>query len=662
MPTTVTVVLVSLLLATPAVIFWLWLVILPLRVAKLCPEECWCDDAGYFVDCSNKSLHNIPSIYLTQVQGLFLEYNNITSLEKDIFISKGLTELHFLALDRCGLQTIELGAFNGLTMLIYLSMPENGIEEITQHIFENMSGLEYLGLQYNKIEHLDVDVFSGLINLQHINLTGNELLKLHPDMFLELPKLERLDLGANSGLKIPTDRQFITSHSLKILNITFCNISSVSIETFANVSTLELLDLRYNNLRSIDINILKSLPKLSKMYLRENPLQCNCQMKELWRWCQDHNIWVDSYEADPECDSQTEGKRKWRWVLEELHCAQDNISNTDEYKQEHNKDSEDEDEQKYEQYKNTTEYVQVALNAILSIFGTTSNVIIIIIIICNKDMRTVSNMYILNLAVSDMIHLTSDIIANSVEFNHEFHCMFLLFCFRISVGLSAYSIAVLSIQRYRVTVNPLHVRLSSQSTWRATVATIFGVWILAALFAIPSALSKILCFGASRAKKNLTYYRRVVLFELLVSCVLPLCVIAFSYIMTAHHLVKRSRLISELTQNPQLNTRKNASKIVAGLTFVFLISYLPFHVSYTIYYCNIDWVFYQYNFESHSYLVKNLYFMHLISAFLLLINPCLNPIALFSTSRAFRRHFKRYLTCLRKANVPPTNIELARRN
>jgi len=46
------------------------------------------------------------------------------------------------------------------------------------------------------------------------------------------------------------------------------------------------------------------------------------------------------------------------------------------------------------------------ISAVLFIFGTTGNVILIIIITCNKDMRTVPNMYILNLAISDMIILT----------------------------------------------------------------------------------------------------------------------------------------------------------------------------------------------------------------------------------------------------------------
>jgi hypothetical protein len=110
-------------------------------------------------------------------------------------------------------------------------------------------------------------------------------------------------------------------------------------------------------------------------------------------------------------------------------------------------------------------------------------------------------------------------------------------------------------------VNEFQVRVSSQPTRRVTVATICGVWIVAALFAIPSALSKYTCKNLKNLK-YITYYRHVVIFELVVSCVLPLCVIAVTYIMTAHYLFESSQSISEGTQNPQLNTRRNTAKIV----------------------------------------------------------------------------------------------------
>jgi hypothetical protein len=87
MPSRLTVVLASLLLATPAVIFWLWLVIVPARVAILCPEECRCDPEEYHVIYYNTSLITVPLIRLTDVRVLALRHNNITLSERDSFVS-----------------------------------------------------------------------------------------------------------------------------------------------------------------------------------------------------------------------------------------------------------------------------------------------------------------------------------------------------------------------------------------------------------------------------------------------------------------------------------------------------------------------------------------------------------------------------------------------
>jgi Leucine-rich repeat (LRR) protein len=662
MPSRLIVVFLWLLLAIPAVIFWLWLVILPARVEILCPEGCWCGPGGYEVDCSHSSLNNIPSIYLPHVQGLMLKNNSITYLANDSFTSRGLTELEEISFIDCKIEKIELGAFNGLTKLRVLSLLNNELFEIIPGTFEKMSSLEFLDLEGNRIEHLEVHVFSGLISLKDAFLGKNKLQHLHPDTFLRSPKLQNLYLADNPDLQIPTDLHFVNLHFLKHLDISRCNVSSVSAETFANVSALETIDLRYNNLRSVDVNILKALPKLSTLYLYDNPLQCDCQLQEVWRWCQDHNIQTAYWSRAPECDTPSEVQGMWWGVLEKGWCFQDKIQYYEGYKNTNYNYSPNERVNKYKSIILPLNQYEVQVYAAPFIFGTTSNAIILIIITCNKDMRTVPNMYILNLAISDMIYLTVlflEACANTLTTKWiQGDCMCILFPFfrRLSVGLSAYSVAMLSIQRYRVTVNPLDILISSKPTWRSTGIAILVVWIVAAILSVPSALSKYSC-NKYIVLEHLTYYQRVVIFELLVSCVSPLCVIAFSYIMTARSLVESSCRISEGTQNPQINTRKNTVKIVTALTFVFLISYVPYHAFWTYF------VYTTRPYEAANKIVfeeeYKLEYMYLVSSCLLSINSCLNPVALFCTSHAFRRQYKRYLTCCFKANSTPTDLEPA---
>ena len=184
---------------------------------------------------------------------------------------------------------------------------------------------------------------------------------------------------------------------------------------------------------------------------------------------------------------------------------------------------------------------------------------------------------------------------------------------------------------------------------------------MAALFAVLSTLSSILCERYLTVTANI-YYHHVAIFELLASCALPLCAVAFTYITTARHLVESSRSISEGTQNSQMEkTRRNTAKIVVGVTDFFLISYVLHHVLWIyiiltqdidIYYTTVD-IFNSYSNYGRQYL---------ISTCLLLINSCLNPVALFCTSSPFRQNLKRYLTCFCETNSPSTDLELTRRN
>jgi len=501
-----------------------------------------------------------------------------------------------------GVSELLPGTFKNLNNLEILCLSYNAIKLLDSNAFCGLGNVKVKDLSLNEIKHLESALFSALVNLKAIILLGNQIQYLQSDMFLGLPNLQYISLFSNPDLQIPTDRNFINSRSLSHLDTSFCNIRSLSVETFSNVSALQRLHLGSNYLKTVDINILRALPELSELYLYNNPLQCDCQLQEVWKWCEDRNIRTGYESWVPECDTPSEVKGMWWGLLEKGQCLEGNIQYYGDYKNTSYSYSVPTEDPDTDPRKNSKEHgfvsrflkqYQVLVYAFPFIFGTTGNVILFIIIIFNKDLRIVPNMFILNLAISDIIYLTvlfSEACANRISstwLEGEFLCRFLAFCRRLPVGLSAYSVAVYSIQRYRVTVDSFCVRVSPQAACRVTVATICGVWIVAALFAVPSALSNYLrqerILSSSKA-----YYKRVVAFELLVSCVLPLIVIAFTYIMTARHLVESSRSISEGTQNPQLEARRNTAKIVVELTVVFLISYVPYHTFWSYLICTLE--------------------------------------------------------------------------
>jgi hypothetical protein len=116
-------------------------------------------------------------------------------------------------------------------------------------------------------------------------------------------------------------------------------------------------------------------------------------------------------------------------------------------------------------------------------------------------------------------------------------------------------------------------------------------------------------------------------------------VIAFSYIMTARHLVESSFSVSEETPNPQMNTRKITAKIVLGLAHVFQISYVPYHALKNYNIVNEE------GFLGKIILNKNynLQYIRVVLTGLLVFNSCHNPVALLCTNLAVRKQFKHYL-------------------
>jgi len=93
---------------------------------------------------------------------------------------------------------------------------------------------------------------------------------------------------------------------------------------------------------------------------------------------------------------------------------------------------------------------ELPASAILFIFGTTGNAILIIVITSYKDTRAVPNMYLLSLAISDIIYLTVifsiDWLDNVTLLRSDIVCTFLPFCNRMSIGLTVNFVIVLSIR------------------------------------------------------------------------------------------------------------------------------------------------------------------------------------------------------------------------
>lgn len=646
-PNRIRVALVSLLIA-PALILWLWLLEEAIRTSIQCPSECWCDPGRRTADCSNASLKDIPQSFHDDIRDLRLDHNNISVLRKDVFTSAGLHLLEILSICHTGLIVMESGAFRGLPRLEQLHLHNNLIRTLEPGTFANMTNLRglhlannriqtlqpglftdlinlnYISLESNFIQLLQADVFLGLTKLRNLWLSENKIAYLHPVTFKHMKKLRLICLENNTDLQVPTDKPFLDVPTLESLILSNCNITNLSAKTFQKTRNLTTLYLHGNNLKTFEMGILKVLPYLSSLYLYKNPLQCDCQLLRLWQWCRDHKVKTGIEQDVPRCEGPEQVSGLWWGVLGQAQCKSNQVGFVGDYKTTVREFADRNNE--IEKHLNFLKYGQTSVYAILFLIGTIGNTAVIIIIVCNKRMRTVSYAYILNLAVGDLFSLTMNlplyqaVVLSQYWVLGEFLCKLAVFFRPLSIGVSGFSVTVLSVQRYFATLGSL--RLSTRLT---TFMIILAVWMIAICCALPSAFSVHVDHNMICTSDNIEYYRMVDLFHLLTFCVMPLSVIVAMYVMTARQLIMNARHMQT-----DAKACKTLAKVVLGLATVFFISFVPYHVLWTV----ILWEIIPLELEM-TYVV-------FASSCLLVFNSCFNPIALYCTSVTFRRQFERY--------------------
>ncbi|KAM4602146.1 cholecystokinin receptor-like [Polymixia lowei] len=130
---------------------------------------------------------------------------------------------------------------------------------------------------------------------------------------------------------------------------------------------------------------------------------------------------------------------------------------------------------------------------LLSVFG---NLLIIVVLMLNKRMRTVTNSFLLSLAVSDLMMavfcMPFTLIPNILEdfiFGGAM-CKIVTYFMGISVSISTFSLVAIAIERYSAICNPLKSR--SWQTRSHAYRVIAATWALSLLIMIPYPVFSIL--------------------------------------------------------------------------------------------------------------------------------------------------------------------------
>ncbi|CAG9857257.1 unnamed protein product [Phyllotreta striolata] len=322
-------------------------------------------------------------------------------------------------------------------------------------------------------------------------------------------------------------------------------------------------------------------------------------------------------------------------------------------------------------YYNTTETFYVPYNErpetyfvpilflIIFVVGVVGNGTLVAIFIKHKNMRNVPNMYILSLALADLLVILTSVPFTSMIYTMEswpwgeLICKLSEFAKDISIGVSVFTLTALSADRFFAIVDPLkkfHTSSGGRRATRITVCTAASIWILAVVCAVPAAVAShvkgfpdypdsrfFVCYPFPDWW-NQTYPRVMVASKFLVFYVVPLTIIAVFYLSMAASLITSTRNAPGEMQgmHRQIKARKKVAVTVLVFVAVFAVCFAPLHIFMLFFY-----------FHPHAEELYNEFwhYFRIIGFCLCYINSCANPIALYFVSAAFRKYFDRYLFC-----------------
>nr|AIO08099.1 variable lymphocyte receptor C [Petromyzon marinus] len=207
------------------------------------------DSSPETVDCSSKTLADVPTGIPASTERLELQYNQLTA--------------------------VPVNAFKALTRLTLLSLNENKLTSLPVGVFDQLKNLNELRLSNNKLQSLPVGVFDQLTELGTLWLSANQLKSLPSGVFDRLTKLTRLEMNINQLQSIP-EGIFKTLTNLQTLYLSTNQLQSIPAGAFDKLTKLERLHLQNNKLQSVPDGAFESLAQLSDMQLHDNPWDCEC--------------------------------------------------------------------------------------------------------------------------------------------------------------------------------------------------------------------------------------------------------------------------------------------------------------------------------------------------------------------------------------------------
>lgn len=288
--------------------------------------------------------------------------------------------------------------------------------------------------------------------------------------------------------------------------------------------------------------------------------------------------------------------------------------------------------------------LKLTLYAIIFLISVVGNSLVCIVVARRRRMRTVTNLFVLNLAVSDLaitcICIPFDIPVQENNYKWPyggFACKLIYPLQTAAMFASIFTLTAVSINRFWAIVYPLR----KQMTKIHAVYAIIIIWILCIILTMPYAFVLKLDEMAMECNEywpGINYRKAYTASLFVLQYLLPLVVITLSYLNIAIELqycsnAKNSSVANAVLQNAHRREARKVVRMLIVVTLLFAICVLP---------NNVMWLWLDFgNGADYDHFWELIAFTNII----LFANSAANPIAYTICHENFREEFRLYFTC-----------------
>uniref|UniRef100_A0A1I7ZEQ4 G_PROTEIN_RECEP_F1_2 domain-containing protein n=1 Tax=Steinernema glaseri TaxID=37863 RepID=A0A1I7ZEQ4_9BILA len=278
------------------------------------------------------------------------------------------------------------------------------------------------------------------------------------------------------------------------------------------------------------------------------------------------------------------------------------------------------------------------------------NFAVIWIVLRHERMRTVTNYYLVNLAVADiLISILNTGFSGSYNLYYvwvfgPFYCAINNLMGITPICASVFTMIVMSFDRYMAIVHPLRRRPGRS----ATVSIIVTIWLLAFLCGVPAFLaSKLemnyffngdkvvevpLCLGDNFPDGNginskiFAWYNNGLV---IIQYVIPLIILTFTYGKVVL-VLRRNDTIGDTRNQESVKTKRKAANMLALVVTMFVVVWLPYNLYFLILHRYLAEFL---GVKGGQYMFVNIYWLGMSSS-------VINPVIYYFMNERFRLGFR----------------------